>query len=77
MRKDLAAIACCPVHESRLTLKVRKQDEHGDVVEGSLHCAKCAFHYPIEGGVPNLLPPEYHVDEVKAAKPQPARGKKA
>jgi uncharacterized protein len=70
MRKDLVEIVCCPVHKTSLALQVRKQDDHGDVVEGTLTCAKCRFAYPIEEGIPNLLPPEYHVDQVKEkAKP--------
>jgi len=68
MRKDLVQIVCCPVHKSALKLTVEKQDEHGDVLEGTLRCSACRFDYPIEGGIPNLLPPEYHVDEVKAKK---------
>lgn len=78
MRKDLVAIVCCPVHKSSLELTVNKADPNGDVVDGVLHCKRCKFDYPIEGGIPNLLPPEYHVDQVKAAK-APAdkpRGKK-
>ena len=75
MRKDLVEIVCCPVHKTGLKLTVRKKDEHGDVLEGSLRCAACRFDYPNEEGIPNLLPPEYHADEVKAAKPK-AKGKK-
>jgi uncharacterized protein YbaR (Trm112 family) len=66
MRKDLVEIVCCPVHKTPLKLTSKKQDEHGDILEGSLRCAKCDFNYPIEQGIPNLLPPEYHVDQVKA-----------
>lgn len=68
MRKDLVAIVCCPVHKSPLDLTVKKADEHGDIMEGTLHCKRCKFDYPIEGGIPNLLPPEYHINQVKAAK---------
>ncbi len=72
MRKDLVAIVCCPVHKSALELTVKKAEDNGDVVEGTLRCSRCKFDYPIEEGIPNLLPPEYHVDQVKAAK-EPAR----
>ncbi len=77
MRKDLVAIVCCPVHKSPLKLSVKKEDSHGDIVTGHLTCAKCKFDYPIEEGIPNLLPPEYHADEVKAkaAKPSKPAGK--
>lgn len=81
MRKDLVRIVCCPVHKSPLKLTVEKSDDHGDILEGSLRCTTCKFDYPIEAGIPNLLPPEYHVDEVKAkkapAKPATATKSKA
>lgn len=77
MRKDLVEIVCCPVHKTPLKLAARKTDEHGDILEGSLRCATCKFDYPIEEGIPNLLPPEYHLDEVKAAKAKPAVPAKA
>lgn len=80
MRRDLAAIVCCPVHKSALQLEVASEDEHGDIQSGTLRCATCRFDYPIRDGIPNLLPPEYHLDEVKdapAVPTKPARGKKA
>jgi uncharacterized protein len=73
MRKDLVEIVCCPVHKTPLKLTVGKKDEHDDIVEGSLRCATCRFDYPIEEGIPNLLPPEYHVDGVKEKKATPAK----
>lgn len=73
MRKDFAQIVCCPVHKSRLTLRVTKEDARGDIVEGALRCGECAFDYPIEEGIPNLLPPEYHTDDVREAAPKAAR----
>ena len=69
MRQDLASIVCCPVHKSKLRLEVKKQ-EGDDILEGTLTCGTCRFAYPIQQGIPNLLPPEYHADEVKAAKPK-------
>jgi len=66
VHKDLVDIVCCPVHKTRLALTVDKADEYGDVLEGTLRCDACAFDYPIEEGIPNLLPPEYHVDEVRS-----------
>ncbi len=76
MRKDLAAIVCCPVHKTSLTLAVKSTDDADDILEGTLTCGRCKFDYPIESGIPNLLPPEYHVDEVHAAKPKPAAASK-
>ncbi len=76
MRKDLVEIVCCPVHKTPLALAVKEQDAHGDILEGTLHCKACRFDYPIEEGIPNLLPPEYHVEGVKEAAKPAASGKK-
>lgn len=76
MRKDLVEIVCCPVHKTPLALTVKQQDSHGDILEGTLRCSTCRFDYPIEEGIPNLLPPEYHVDGVKATSKPAAGGKK-
>ena len=56
MKKDLMDILCCPVCKGDLQLTVRKEDG-GEIIEGSLFCAKCNETYPIEDGIPNLLPP--------------------
>ncbi len=65
MRRDLADIVCCPADKARLTLRVEEEDAHGEIFRGSFTCSKCGFAYPIEDGIPNLLPPEYHVEGVK------------
>lgn len=59
MKRDLMDILCCPVHKTDLRLTVANE-EAGDIVTGDLFCPTCDFHYPIEGGIPNLLPPEMH-----------------
>ena len=59
MKRDLMDILCCPVHKTDLQLTV-KEETPAEVMEGDLYCATCDFHYPIEGGIPNLLPPEMH-----------------
>ena len=76
MRKDLVEIVCCPVHKTPLALTVEKQDAHGDILEGTLRCGTCKFDYPIEEGIPNLLPPEYHIDGVKEKVEKPGRAEK-
>lgn len=65
MKRDLMDILCCPVHKSDLKLTVEKEDAT-EVLEGDLYCATCDFHYPIEGGIPNLLPPDMHEKKVRA-----------
>ena len=51
-------ILACPVCKQHpLELKVVKEDER-EVLEGSIRCSKCKVDYPIEDGIPNMLPPE-------------------
>jgi uncharacterized protein len=57
MRQDLVDILACPVCKGPLTLTVDTL-EGEDVISGTLHCAACNEDYPIEDGIPNLLPPE-------------------
>ncbi|MCI4321532.1 MAG: methytransferase partner Trm112 [Thermoplasmata archaeon] len=57
MKPDLMEILCCPVCKGDLTLTTTKKDGP-EIVVGNLHCAKCKIDYPIEDGIPNLLPPE-------------------
>ena len=55
MRRSLMDILCCPVCKGDLTLEVQKEDEK-EILEGELFCATCAVYYPINEGIPNLLP---------------------
>lgn len=57
MKKIVMDILCCPVCKGDLELTILKE-EGDEVIEGKLHCSKCNFDYPIEDGIPNLLPPE-------------------
>ncbi len=57
MKKDLMEILCCPICKSDLELIVKKEQD-SEVLDGTLHCKKCNENYPIEDGIPNLLPPE-------------------
>ena len=57
MKPDLMEILCCPVCRGDLTLTVAKKDGE-EIVEGTLRCPKCPAEYPIEDGIPNLLPPD-------------------
>lgn len=61
MKDDLMEILCCPVCKGDLTLTVAKREAATkEILEGSLRCANCKFDYPIDEGIPNLLPPEMH-----------------
>lgn len=50
-------ILCCPVCKGDLKLEVQRQDGP-EIMEGTLACARCRHAYPIEDGIPNLLPPD-------------------
>lgn len=49
-------ILCCPVCKGDLVLDVTAEDEQ-EVLRGRLRCGTCAVDFPIEDGIPNLLPP--------------------
>jgi uncharacterized protein YbaR (Trm112 family) len=57
MRHDLMEILVCPMCKGDLALTVDKE-EGGEIIEGKLVCAACSETYPIEDGIPNLLPPD-------------------
>ena len=57
MKEDLMEILRCPVDKAELELEVDERD--GDeIMEGQLVCTECGETYPIEEGIPNLLPPD-------------------
>jgi len=59
MKKELMDILACPVCKGDLELSIDDEDDDkGEIVKGSLYCRKCDERYPIEDGIPNLLPPE-------------------
>ena len=56
MRRDLMDILVCPVSKGPLTLTVTTETD-GEIIEGMLACEE-GHSYPIEDGIPNLLPPD-------------------
>lgn len=60
MRRELVEQLVCPVTREPLQLQVAREDASGEVIEGSLWSERIDFHYPIEDGIPNLLPPDMH-----------------
>jgi uncharacterized protein YbaR (Trm112 family) len=57
MKRELMDILACPMCKGELKLEV-KEESNGEVITGTLYCAKCDEYYPIEDGIPNLLPPD-------------------
>jgi len=54
MKRSLMDILCCPECKGELDLRVK--EENDEIKEGSLHCEICDVEYPIEDGIPNMLP---------------------
>jgi len=57
MKPDLMEILCCPLCRGELTLATRKK-EGNEIIEGTLACPACHVDYPIQDGIPDLLPPD-------------------
>ncbi len=57
MKRDLMDILCCPMCKGDLVLEVMEENEK-EIIKGTLYCGKCNEYYPIDDGIPNMLPPE-------------------
>jgi uncharacterized protein YbaR (Trm112 family) len=57
MKEDLMDIICCPLDKHDLELDVSERDGE-EILAGQLTCTECGEHFPIEDGIPNLLPPD-------------------
>ncbi len=58
MKKELMDILACPMCKGDLKLNVTDvSDSVDEVTTGTLYCKKCDEYYPIEDGIPNMLPP--------------------
>lgn len=57
MKRDLLDILACPVCKGDLELAVDKENEE-EIISGKLLCSSCSAEYPIEEGIPNMLPSE-------------------
>jgi uncharacterized protein YbaR (Trm112 family) len=58
MKRDLNDLLVCPVCKSDLSLTV-ETEENDEVLTGTLRCIDSEIDYPIEDGIPNLLPREH------------------
>jgi uncharacterized protein YbaR (Trm112 family) len=57
MKRDLLDILACPLCKGDLILEVFEEDEK-EIIIGKLLCKPCNESYPIEDGIPNMLPPD-------------------
>ena len=64
MKETLLDILCCPLDKAELELEVIRENDD-EILEGRLVCTECGEEYPIEDGIPNLLPPDMR-DEAAA-----------
>ena len=64
MKESLMEILCCPIDKHDLDLAVDDRDDE-EILAGTLTCTECGETYPIEDGIPNLLPPDMR-DEAAA-----------
>ena len=58
MDEALVEILRCPVDKAELELEVDERADDGEIITGRLVCTECDEVYPIEDGIPNLLPPD-------------------
>lgn len=56
MKADLLDILRCPVCRAELRLRA-DESEKGEILRGVLTCTGCGETYPIEDGIPDMLPP--------------------
>jgi len=57
MKRDLLDILACPMCKGDLILEVFEENE-SEILAGKLCCRASNEIYPIEDGIPNMLPPE-------------------
>lgn len=50
-------VICCPLDKHELELDATATDGE-EVLTGTLTCTECGETFPIEDGIPNLLPPD-------------------
>ncbi|WP_197431286.1 methytransferase partner Trm112 [Halorubrum sp. CBA1125] len=57
MKESLMDVVCCPLDKAELDLAVDEREDE-EILAGTLTCTECGETYPIEDGIPNLLPPD-------------------
>lgn len=57
MKESLLDILRCPLDKHELALEDATYDDD-EVIAGELVCTECGEQYPVDDGIPNLLPPD-------------------
>lgn len=57
MKKSFIEIIRCPLCKANFSLAIESEEDN-DIDTGKLICTGCNEEFPIENGIPNLLPPE-------------------
>jgi uncharacterized protein YbaR (Trm112 family) len=58
MQQRLMEILICPMCKGELDLNVEKEEGGENSSPGRITCKGCRERYPIEDGIPNMLPPD-------------------
>lgn len=65
MKEDLLDILRCPECKGKLDLEIlesnpesENEESQIEIEEGKLECEDCNITYPIEDGIPNMIPPD-------------------
>ena len=59
MKSDIVPMLACPNCKGDLEISVSDQQGQ-DILEGELTCLQCHEIFPINEGIPNLLPTNTH-----------------
>ncbi len=57
VKRELMDILACPLCKGDIVLNIIEEDEN-EIMSGTLYCSRCDEYYPIEEGIPNMLPPD-------------------
>jgi len=57
VKRELIEILACPLCKGELKLEIT-EERAGEIWFGYFSCATCQQYYPIDEGIPNLLPPK-------------------
>lgn len=57
MKRDLMDILCCSMCKGDLVPEVATENG-SEIIKGTLYCERCREYYPINDGIPNMLPPD-------------------